>query len=674
MCIRDSRRAVDLGIRALSVDSETLGVWVKGGARRLEDLLRPDWAGETGPAVQLLEMFPEMATVLRANAADRLYARACENLRLELAGSASPIPCFAQEQVLLVDWEKLEAMSFHDRLKAVLREICAAGWSDRSLDDALRWILSDGSGARRRRVFEEPDLERRLLAAIGGRIEVLYETFDESVTDALDRKISDFQIASLALAIHGPTLLYLLRDSMESEGLKPPGRWGTSEAEQFVREIGFPNSFAASSQERHSPEIVVSGPFQLPPLHDFQEEIFHAIDSLMQKDDSRRRAVVSLPTGGGKTRVVVEAAVKLVLAKSGGGMKRSVLWVAQTNELCEQAVQCFRQVWSNHGSEGADLRIARLWGGSRSPREPEAEEAFVAVASIQTLNNRFDSELLTWLSHSSVVIVDECHHAIARSYSDLLRWLDATLGDQRRKDEVVEPVIIGLSATPFRGHDEDESNRLAARFDRRWLPRDHSGLYKTLRDMDVLARSNYEPLWYGGDFQFTEEERKEIEQFNEFPDTAAERLALDNARNDVIVKQVVESSCDSILLFANSVAHAKYLATRLHLAGVSAAAISSETKRAARRYFIRSFQEGKIRVLCNHSVLVAGFDAPKTDMILISRPVFSPVRYMQMVGRGLRGPANGGTPVCTILTVLDNLSEFQDRLPYEYCARFFSED
>jgi superfamily II DNA or RNA helicase len=42
-------------------------------------------------------------------------------------------------------------------------------------------------------------------------------------------------------------------------------------------------------------------------------------------------------------------------------------------------------------------------------------------------------------------------------------------------------------------------------------------------------------------------------------------------------------------------------------------------------------------VLCNHSVLSVGFDAPRTDMVLISRQVFSPVRYMQMVGRGLRG-------------------------------------
>ena len=40
-------------------------------------------------------------------------------------------------------------------------------------------------------------------------------------------------------------------------------------------------------------------------------------------------------------------------------------------------------------------------------------------------------------------------------------------------------------------------------------------------------------------------------------------------------------------------------------------------------------------------------------MVFIARQVFSPVRYMQMVGRGLRGEKNGGTARCRIVTVVD---------------------
>ena len=92
---------------------------------------------------------------------------------------------------------------------------------------------------------------------------------------------------------------------------------------------------------------------------------------------------------------------------------------------------------------------------------------------------------------------------------------------------------------------------------------------------------------------------------------------------------------------------------------------------ATRQHFTKAFRSGALRVICNHSVLTTGFDAPKADLILISRPVFSPVLYMQMVGRGLRGPANGGTDHCTIATVEDNIVAFENRLAYHFCRKFF---
>jgi superfamily II DNA or RNA helicase len=152
-----------------------------------------------------------------------------------------------------------------------------------------------------------------------------------------------------------------------------------------------------------------------------------------------------------------------------------------------------------------------------------------------------------------------------------------------------------------------------------------------------------------------------------------QRLAASKERNERLVKHIKSSDERCILLFANSVLHAEEMAARLNLQGIAAAAISGETPRAARRYFLSRFQSGKLRVICNHTVLSTGFDAPKIDMVLISRAVFSPVRYMQMVGRGLRGEKNGGKARCRIVTVLDNLGWFQDRHPYHYCQKYFSE-
>jgi len=84
----------------------------------------------------------------------------------------------------------------------------------------------------------------------------------------------------------------------------------------------------------------------------------------------------------------------------------------------------------NVGEPGEDLRVVRLWGGQRNPSPPEGDEATVIIASIQTLNSRSGRSELAWIAQSGIVIIDECHHAIAASYTDLLRWLDVQVGSE----------------------------------------------------------------------------------------------------------------------------------------------------------------------------------------------------------------------------------------------------
>ena len=52
-------------------------------------------------------------------------------------------------------------------------------------------------------------------------------------------------------------------------------------------------------------------------------------------------------------------------------------------------------------------------------------------------------------------------------------------------------------------------------------------------------------------------------------------------------------------------------------------------------------------------MLAAGFDAPKVGAVVITRPTMSAALYEQMVGRGLRGPKNGGTEICRVIDVQD---------------------
>jgi hypothetical protein len=45
--------------------------------------------------------------------------------------------------------------------------------------------------------------------------------------------------------------------------------------------------------------------------------------------------------------------------------------------------------------------------------------------------------------------------------------------------------------------------------------------------------------------------------------------------------------------------------------------------------------------------------AEKVDVVCLTRPTGSAIAYEQMVGRGLRGPRNGGTAECLVLDVQD---------------------
>ena len=73
---------------------------------------------------------------------------------------------------------------------------------------------------------------------------------------------------------------------------------------------------------------------------------------------------------------------------------------------------------------------------------------------------------------------------------------------------------------------------------------------------------------------------------------------------------------------------------------------------------INQFKDSKsdLNVLLNFGVLTTGFDAPKTDVCIIARPVGSIVMYSQMVGRILRGPKNTGNKKNTLYTIKDNFN------------------
>ena len=63
------------------------------------------------------------------------------------------------------------------------------------------------------------------------------------------------------------------------------------------------------------------------------------------------------------------------------------------------------------------------------------------------------------------------------------------------------------------------------------------------------------------------------------------------------------------------------------------------------------YRDGEICCLINVEMLVAGFDAPKTDCVILAKNISEEAHRLQMVGRGLRGVASKGTPDCLVVSL-----------------------
>lgn len=434
--------------------------------------------------------------------------------------------------------------------------------------------------------------------------------------------------------------------------------WGANEPSRvFLEHFGYPADYLPEPEPAcPTSENVAPLGAPLKVLREYQASVFYrSVDALRPPC---ARMMVQMPTGSGKTRTAME----IVSAFMNDGVDRTVLWLAHSEELCEQAADSFAGVWRHVG--GKPVMMHRCWG-QHSPTFPIAPPALV-VGGFSKLHSMCRGGAAS--VGADLVVVDEAHMVLAPTFDRVVSW-----------SKRPSARIVGLSATPGRGSGGEVSSReLAAYFNERIINIETrgAGVIETLQEQGILARVVREPLHTNVRYSLTAEEWRQLEEQLDYPEGFLRRLAEDRERNRIIAERLWSLAADGVhtIVFATSVEQSKLLCALLLYRGVTAAHIDGDTAPEARRAAIAKFKRGDIRFLLNYQVFSTGFDVPTIDVVFIARPTKSLVLYSQMVGRGMRGPAVGGTATVRLIDVIDNVMDYSGGLDsvYDYFSEYWA--
>lgn len=326
-------------------------------------------------------------------------------------------------------------------------------------------------------------------------------------------------------------------------------------------------------------------------LRPYQEEAILKTRSSLA--GGKRRVVLYLPTGGGKT-VIAAGIIRNARAKG-----KRVIFVCNRVELVLQTADSFRAFGIDCGVIQAD--------------NTRAAYAPTLVCSVQTLASRGWPE-------ADLVIIDECHGVPgSKAYLALLKHFACP--------------VIGLTATPFAkgmGKNLPELGGLVFEdmVTAATIPELIAAGY--LVDLDIYSPS--EPDLKGVKTVAGDYHEGQLAE-------AVDKPAL---IGDIVQHWLKLAAGTQTVCFATSIAHSRHIVESFRAAGVSAEHLDCYMPANERRAIVDGFKAHAFTVLSNCALLSEGFDAPATSTMILARPTKSLIRYIQMAGRVLR-PADGKT-------------------------------
>lgn len=355
-------------------------------------------------------------------------------------------------------------------------------------------------------------------------------------------------------------------------------------------------------------------------------------DSLDRKN--RRRALLVMATGSGKTRTVI-ALVDILLRHN---WVKNVLFLADRNSLVTQAKRSFVNLLEN-------LSVMNLC------EEKDNFAARCVFSTYQTMMNCIDTvadeagKKLFTCGHFDLLICDEAHRSIYHKYQDIFTYFDAPL--------------VGLTATP---KDEIDKNTYEVFQLENGVPTYGYDLAQAVQDGYLVdyrvAETKLKFLEEGiayDDLPPEEQAAYEetfLDENGDWPDRIGAGKLNEVVFNEDTIRLVLHvlmteglrvnygETLGKTILFAKNHAHAEKILQIFgeeypHLPGYAKVIDNYMTYAQSA---IDEFSEAdKLpRIAISVDMLDTGIDVPEILNLVFFKPVMSKAKFWQMIGRGTR--------------------------------------
>ena len=346
----------------------------------------------------------------------------------------------------------------------------------------------------------------------------------------------------------------------------------------------------------------------------------------------RRKALVVMATGAGKTRTVIALCDLMMRCNAA----KRILFLADRVALVNQAVAAFKV----HLPEAAPVNLVTDRASQGRVYVSTYPTMMTLIEEMGENGRRFGP------GHFDLIIVDEAHRSIYRRYKAIFRWFDS--------------LLVGLTATP---KDDIDKNTYSLFDLDTGLPTDAYTLEEAVEDkflvpmraVSVPLKFQREGIHYD---QLTEEEKDdwdeaEWEEENGPPDRVeAEAVNKWLFNQDTVDKvlahlmthgQKVEGGdrLGKTIVFAKNHNHAEFIQKRFdtnypHLKGSFARVIDFKEPYAQTLIDTFSIPAKAPHIAISVDMLDTGIDVPEVVNLVFFKLVRSKTKFWQMVGRGTR--------------------------------------